>query len=102
MAVTCPTCGGPWWPAHPFGLLTFQHEPSCTIRRRLDARLIADRYAAKGRNFRRPSTGTERMLLHHIGATGTIDENLATHVAHRSPAIVELTWPSLTYPPLPH
>lgn len=95
--VVCPTCAGPWWPAHPYGVITFQHAANCTIRARDDARRIAD---STTRASWRLSTPTERMLLIHVGfdsgAKG-VNQELRTFLVRRSPAILTYMWPDLDH-----
>jgi hypothetical protein len=60
MADLCPSCGGPRLPNDPCGLRV-QHVVSCPVVAAEDATQAADK--ARGVDFRRAVTPTERLLL---------------------------------------
>lgn len=93
-STNCPECAGPWWPAHPAGVLTFQHQITCTILVAEDTTRAADRTRP---DSRRPATPTEKALLGHLGWTD-ITADLQTHLQHVTRSVVRRDFPDATPP----
>ena len=79
-ATACPICGGPWWPDHPAGALTFRHRATCGWLVREDAthhadvQRFCDPWARRapgvewhGRTLIRPIIATEALISQALG-----------------------------------